>query len=417
MSKLIYISYSPNTRREDLLLNIKLLFKSNKRKEANKGSCNESVISFFKTKFKDSINAYTFNYARSGMYVLFSSLNLSNDSEVLVQGFTCSAAINPILWAGLKVKYVDIDMNTGNMDIDDLRGKITDRTKAIMFQHTFGNSRGMEEVRDICNERDLILIEDCTNTILGKFDNKLLGSYGDFSIFSFGRDKAVSGVSGGLILINTSKYISKFEELYNSLPYPSFSWTFKELLYPLIWELIKKTFNIKIGKGIHFISEKLNLLTRASTPHEKVGRKPDYIPSRLPDSLACLALRQLNDIEIFNQHRVRINNMYHEGLSDVTQISFFKYSEGNVLLRFPLLVEDRDNLVTYLKNRNILVGDWYNSPITPSSGDLTLFGYESGACPVSEDVCSRIINLPNHINMREEDVQSVIRCIRGFYGV
>jgi len=198
MKKLIYTSFSPNTRLGDLVLNLKLLFLPSMWLN---GSCSERVAKIFEERFHDH-KAWTFNYARSGMYVLFKSLNLKNTDEILVQGYTCVAAVNPVIWSGGKIVYVDIDAKSGNMDIDDLRRKISDKTKVILFQYTYGCSHGIDDVKKICQEKGITLIEDCTNTIFGKHSDRLIGSFGDASIFSFGRDKAVSGVDGGLILIN-----------------------------------------------------------------------------------------------------------------------------------------------------------------------------------------------------------------------
>jgi dTDP-4-amino-4,6-dideoxygalactose transaminase len=383
-----------------------------------RGECREKVIRFFEKEFTD-YKGFTFNYARSGMYVLFKSLGLEDGDEVLVQGYTCVAAVNPVIWSGGKVVYVDIDKKTGNMDIEDLKSKISEKSRVVLFQHTYGNSKGVEEVAEICKKEGLILIEDCTNTILGKNADRLIGSYGEASIFSFGRDKAVSGVDGGIVLVhkdsepNLSKEIMKE---YEKLSYPQLKWVFLELLYPVIWFFIKLTFNIKLGKVIHFISTKLNILHRATSSKEKKGLKESGIPSLLPNSLACLAMGQLKDLKKINKHRKDLSGIYEKELKQIEEVDRFESGEGNVLLRYPILVDDRDELVDFLRQNNVYVGDWYTTPIAPVEVDMGAVGYKKGFCPSSEDVCNRIINLPTHINVSEGDARGIIDLIRKYYG-
>jgi dTDP-4-amino-4,6-dideoxygalactose transaminase len=383
-----------------------------------KGTCADKVIKFFEKEFGD-YQGFTFNYARSGMYVLFKSLRLQDYDEVLVQGYTCIAAVNPIIWSGGKVVYVDIDRKTGNMDSGDLKLKISEKTKVVLFQHTYGNSEGVEEVAEICRQEGLILIEDCTNTILGKNGDKMIGSYGEASIFSFGRDKAVSGVDGGIILVRKDserRFVRELMKEYENLSYPRLKWVFLELLYPLIWFLIKITFTIKVGKVIHFAATKLHILHRATSSKEKEGFRETGIPSLLPNSLACLAVEQLEDLGEINEHRKHLSNVYEKGLKEIEQLWGFEIGEGNVLLRYPILVNDRDGLVEFLIRNNVYVGDWYTTPIAPVEVDMGAVGYRKGLCPSSESICNRILNLPTHINVSEGDAQRIVDLIKEYYG-
>lgn len=407
MNKLIYTSFSPNTRPKDLLLNLFLLLQPT---SLFKGKATSQMERVFESRFGKG-KAYTFNLARSGMYILFKSLNLPKESEVLIQGFTCSAAVNLAVWAGLKVRFVDIDKASGNLDLNDLKKKISKKSKVVMFQHTFGNSTGILEVKKFCEKNNLILVEDCTNTIFGKHKDKYIGTFGQAAIFSFGRDKAISGVNGGLIYINDDLISKSFEKNYSGLPYPNFSWTIKELLYPIFWFFIKALFLIKVGKLIHLVLTKLKLLTRATTPSERKLKRPSHIPALLPNSLARLALLQLEDIEELNSHRNKINAIYASN----SDLNSFSSSKGNVLLRYPVLVDDAKELISSLQKNDIYLGDWYHDPITPLDVPLDSVNYEGGSCINSESVCKQIVNLPNHINMTEQDAKDVVRFVRAFY--
>jgi dTDP-4-amino-4,6-dideoxygalactose transaminase len=409
MKKLIYTSYSPNTRNKDLKLNISLLVKPWKLIH---GEYPKLIENIFEDKFDNASKAYTFNLARSGMFVLFKSLDLPKDSQVLVLGFTCNAAVNPIKWASLKPVYVDMNASTGNMDTEILQKYLNKDVKAVLFQHTFGNSAGIEKITELCRTNNLILIEDCTHTIFGSHNDKLIGSFGDAAIFSLGRDKAVSGVDGGVILINNPRFIGSFDDNYNKISNPTTSWTYKELIYPLIWEVIKRTFTIGVGKLVHLSASKLNLIAKATSEQEKTGNMPKSIPAKLPNSLANLAYLQLKDVITLNKHRAELAEIYAKTLP---QLQTFKFEDGNVPLRYPILVKNREKLIKFLKRENVFVGDWYTSPVTPLSISLEEYGYKKGSCPNSEAICEQIVNLPLHINTSKNDAQKVANLIKKYY--
>jgi len=410
MKKLIYTSFSPNTRPKDLILNVGVILSS---WSWIKGVYPKKIEKIFLNKFPVS-EAFTFNYARSGMYVLFKSLGIEEGS-VLVQGYTCVVAVSPVKSSGFKLIYVDINPETGNMDIRDLNKKITNETKAIVFQHTCGSSCGVREVAKICKERKILLIEDCTNTVFGRDAKDLIGSFGDASIFSFGRDKAVSGVNGGLVLINNRNLLQNFVKEYNKLNYPKLSWIANELCYPLIWWMVKMFFNIKIGKLIHLAFTKVGILTKATSESEKRGEILSASISLMPNSLAHLVYNQLKDIDILNEHRRCICEIYRSGLESVPQVEKFKCQNENVLLRFSLKVEKRNELVEYMKKNNVYLGDWYTTPIAPKDVNPTRVDYIHGMCSNSEFVCGRVVNLPTHINISEEDARFIVKLIKDFY--
>src|SRR3989338_9729939 len=115
--KPISISLSPNIEPDDVWLVLKLIFSCWKWK---KGKAILELENEFK-KYIGARHAFSFNSGRSALYAILKALNLPKDTEVLLQAFTCNAAVNPILWNGLNPIYVDCDENSFNMDIDDLK--------------------------------------------------------------------------------------------------------------------------------------------------------------------------------------------------------------------------------------------------------------------------------------------------------
>ncbi|MCX6759864.1 MAG: aminotransferase class I/II-fold pyridoxal phosphate-dependent enzyme, partial [Candidatus Nealsonbacteria bacterium] len=172
--KPISISLSPNTQKDDIWLAFKLIFQPWKFK---KGKAVEQLENEFK-KYFDVKHATSFNSGRSSMLAIMKSLELKAGSEVLLQAFTCNAAANPVIWAELEPKYVDCDENDFNIDINDLRNKMSSKSRAIMVQHTFGMPANMADIADFADKNNLVLIEDCAHSLGAEYDGKKVGTFG-----------------------------------------------------------------------------------------------------------------------------------------------------------------------------------------------------------------------------------------------
>jgi CDP-6-deoxy-D-xylo-4-hexulose-3-dehydrase len=126
---------------------------------------------------------------------------LKKNDEVLIPAVCWSTSLWPIIQSGLNPKFVDIDLDTLNIDINDLKKKITKRTKALMLVHAMGNCANMNEIVRICKKNKLILVEDTCEALGSKFKNKYLGTFGDFSSFSFFYSHHITSGEGGMICI------------------------------------------------------------------------------------------------------------------------------------------------------------------------------------------------------------------------
>ena len=130
---------------------------------------------------------------------------LKKNDEVLIPAICWSTSLWPIIQSGLRAKFVDIDLNTLNIDIDDLEKKITKNTKALMLVHAMGNCADMNKIVKICKKNKLILVEDTCEALGSKFNGKQLGTFGDFSSFSFFYSHHITSGEGGMICATSKK--------------------------------------------------------------------------------------------------------------------------------------------------------------------------------------------------------------------
>ena len=408
--KPISISLSPNTEKDDIFLAFKLIFQPWKWK---RGEAAEKLENRFKKYFNFKY-AIAFNSGRSSLTAILKSLNVEKESEVLLQAFTCNAASNPIIWSGLKSVYVDCD-NNFNLDTDDLRKKITPKSRAIIVQHTFGIPANIGEIAKIAKENNLILIEDCAHSLGAKFNNQKIGTFGDVSFFSFSRDKIISSVYGGMIITNDDKLFKRIKNFQEKTSYPSFYWIKQQLIHPILMNwFILPTYRI-FGKYLLILLQYIKILSKAVHWKEKKGLMPNYFPKKMPNALAILALNQFEKIEKFNNHRKEIADFYFKKLENTC----FKLPEAPknsspVFLRFPIKHSDAHQIIKQSWKNNLLIGDWYTSPIAPEDTILEKVGYKAGFCPNAESLAKITFNLPTHINISRKEAQKVVNFLNKY---
>lgn len=404
MKKLIATALSPNTQKDDIKLAFKLLFSP---KIWIKGEAPEILENTFKD-WLPAKYAFTFVSGRACLYVILSALNLQKNDEVLLQAFTCAVVPEAILWAGAKPIYVDIDSETLNISLADLEKKITPKSRVLIVQHTFGLPALLPELLAIAKKHHLFIIEDCAHSLGTKFENEKTGTFGDAAFFSFGRDKVISSVWGGMIATNNADLAAKILEFQKKAKYPKKWWLIQQLLHPLILGLIKSTYNFfYLGKIILAALKKLQVI---SGPVDSQNTSP----FKMPNALALLALNQFKKLEKFNNHRRALADLYNRELKDLD----FKIipspdkSANHIYLRYTVLTEKADELRKKAKKENIYLGDWYSTAISPPGTDYEKIYYRPESCPVAEKIAPQTLNLPTHINISENDALRIIEFLK-----
>ena len=122
--------------------------------------------------------------------------------EFLIPAICWSTSLWPFYQAGLKPVFVDADVNTLNINIKDLKKKITKKTKVIVIVHVLGNSSDMTQIRTICKKKKIILVEDTCESLGSKYKDKFLGTFGDFGTYSFYYSHQITSGEGGMIVCN-----------------------------------------------------------------------------------------------------------------------------------------------------------------------------------------------------------------------
>ncbi len=409
IKKLVSCEIGPNFTHRDVILAVKLLL-------LLPFIYRKSHISSISTFFSDSEEVYFFDSGRTALTYLLQSLQLPEDSEVLIQSFSCVVVPNSVLQAKLKPVVVDISKKNYNISLDDAQKKLTPKSKILIVQYPFGIIPNLDDLVNFCNFNNLILIEDCAHSFgaKGMLDGKEIevGNIGYGSIYSFGRDKMISSTVGGCAVINNPT-ISQTEYMrtnYKSLHTMNYIKQVQSLCYIILTQLfIRPFYYLFIGKAILLVAKKVKLIGDIYTSQEKNGTSKLVSPTSFPYSLSEILLQQLTQFPSFLAHRKLIAREYANNLN-------ISYHNNYSYMRFPITIDSKSQfkgIIQLCKNHGILIGTWYQSLFIPHTVDMSLFNYSTGSLPNAEYcIDSHTLNLPTNICTDLGDVKKICDIIK-----
>jgi perosamine synthetase len=306
----------------------------------------------------------------AALHLVVKSLKLGPGDEVLVPSFTFAASVNALLYEGVTPVFVDIEDETFNLDLTDLRRKITPRTKGIMAVDVFGHPAEWNAIEDLAGQYQLKVIDDSCEALGAEYKGRKLGHFGDASAFAFYPNKQITTGEGGIIVTNNSEIARVSRSLANQGRSEMGTWL----------------------------------------EHERLGY--NY---RLDEMSAALGLSQLGRIETFLAKRERVAEMYAECLKDSESVripqskphvrrSWFVYV---VTLREDI---DRDTVAKAMEESGIPVRCYF-SPIHLQPYVREHFGFKGGELPTTESIAQRTLALPFYNNLTENQVDRVVESL------
>lgn len=327
---------------------------------------------------------------REALTLALKILNLPKESGVAINGFTCFAVYKAIETANLTPICLDLEEKNSDLNFTaESFEKVlkTNKTiKVVIIQNTLGYPCDIEKILKICKNNNLILIEDLAHCIGTKYLNaKEAGSMGDFVILSFSQDKIIDAVSGGALVIKNKQFSNlAIQQFSNINP----SQQLKDHLYPHLTYKIRFFYDLGIGKLVHFIAKKINILSKPMNENL-------YDLYSLPSWYCNLALYGFHNLNKQLDHRRKIAEIYADKLDkkilskNITDKVSFSSN-----LRFPIFIENRESLISYLKKFKIFVSDVWYDDVSPE-------------CPNAVEISKTILNLPTHINTSEKDALKI----------
>ena len=300
-------------------------------------------------------DVFLFSSGREAFFALLTALGIRKGDEIIVQRYTCIVVPNAIKAAKGRAIYADIDMNTLNLDIQHTEDQISNMTRAIVCQHTFGIPSDTSALQSLCEQYDIHLIEDCAHFIPQAIE-------ANYAFFSFGRDKAISGISGGAVLSRNPDVSRKLKELEENAKEHSLFYIKRLLGYPLVYAAARPFYMIGIGKVLLKCAQIVGALVPIVSDKEKKGSM-DPVLFHIPNTCATLALYDYKRLHEKNAHRHMLTKFYLEQAKKHGWRFPSEITEKFPLQKFPIFVNNPDEIRKKLKRRNIHLSDgWENCP-------------------------------------------------------
>ena len=296
------------------------------------------------------------------------ALNIGYGDEVIVPANTYIATVLGITENRATPVFVEPD-EYYNLDADKIEEKITNKTKAIMVVHLYGQAANMKKIQDIAAKYNLYLLEDCAQSHGAKFEGKTTGTFGDIGCFSFYPTKNLGAFGdGGAIVTNNEKIADKIRMLRN---YGSRRKYYNEIegVNSRLDEMQAALLNVKLSHYIELRSER-----------EKIAQK------------------YLNEIKnpkiILPKIRKGAEHVWH---------------------LFVVQTENRDKLQNYLNENGI--GTQIHYPIPPHLSEAYKYlGYKKGDFPITEKQANSVLSLPIYDGITNEEAEYVIKAINDYKG-
>lgn len=312
-------------------------------------------------------NAVSVVNGTSGLYLALRLLNIGSGDEVIVPALTFIASANPVTYVGATPVVVDVDPDSWTIDPQEIEKVITDRTKAIIPVHLYGNPARMDAVMEIAKRNNLYVIEDAAESLGATYKGRYTGTFGDIGVFSFNGNKVITTGGGGMVVTDNDELAQRARLLVNQ------------------------------GRAT---SEKEYI-------HQEIGYN-----FRLTNIQAALGLAQMKRLSEFLAVKRRNASIYRRELRDVAGIRMQKEldeAESSWWL-FSIVVEDefnedRESIMSRLTGKGIQVRPFF----TPLDQQPCYSKYHIPKCEVAGYLYSRGINLPSASFLTEQDVLDVCR--------
>ena len=299
------------------------------------------------------------NSGTDALVIGLRGLGIGEGDEVITTPFSFFATAESVSNVGAKVVFADIDGSTYNISPQEIRAKITPRTKAILPVHLYGQPAAMGQIMDISREYGLKVIEDCAQSFGARYDGKATGTIGDVGAFSFFPSKNLGGYGDGGMIVTDDDEVAEVARMLR----------------------------------VHGAKKKYH--------NEVLGYN-----SRLDTIQAAVLRVKLHYIDKWNKGRRRVAEVYNGLLANVEGVVTPGFAEGHVFHQYTVRVSGgrRDGLKEFLAEQGIGSMVYYPVP----QDRLPVYEGQYNICPVSDRAAQEVLSLPIWPELREELMEKVV---------
>jgi len=334
-----------------------------------------AIAADFERKFADYVGvneAITVSSGTAALDVALKSAGIKQGDEVITTAFSFIASANAILYQRAKPIFADIQRDTFNVDPQDLQAKITNKTKAVLAVHLFGQPFDVAAIRELCADHDLLLVEDCAQAHGAEYEGRKVGSFG-IGCFSFYATKNMTTGEGGMVTTRDSAVADAARLLRDH------------------------------GQAVKYVHTILGYNYRMTDVEAAVGIVQ-------LEKLDAMNAKRIGNAHYFNRHLTLEGATSPHAARGTTHV----YHQYVVTLA---QADDRNRLAAYLQARGIGCAVHYPLPIYQQPLYQSLgYSRELAACPVTEEVAQSVLSLPVHPALTRDDLEYIVQTVNNFEG-
>jgi len=312
-------------------------------------------------KFVGTKYAVATTSGTTALHLALISIGISKGDEVIVSSFSFIATANVVLFCDANPVFCDVNPRTFNIDVEKIESLITKKTKAIMPVHLYGQPADMKLILEISEKHGLFVVGDAAQAHGARYDDEMVGSFGDIECFSFYATKNMTTGEGGMVTTN----------------------------------------NIDIAESLFSLRNHGREKTKWGYEHGRLGYN-----FRMTDVAAAIGIEQLKKLPEFNKKR-RKNAMYfNEKLVDI-EVPYILENVEHVYHQYTIKSKDRATVIKCLRDNDIGFGIYYPKPLHFYSH---LSKYSHNDLKNSEKISQEVLSLPVHPALSLEDLEKIVEC-------
>jgi dTDP-4-amino-4,6-dideoxygalactose transaminase len=322
---------------------------------------------------------------RTALFSCLKNMGVKKDDEIIVPGYGCNTLSKTTKNICTPI-FVDIRKETNNIDEDKISESITKKTKAILAVHLYGNPCNIKKIMDIANDKKILVIEDVAQSLHGKYDGKILGSFGDYSFFSFRFSKDITCFRGGALITN--------DQWQNNNHFESKSESFTRLKLFLLLSAM--------NLSRYFPSEIYgNLKKEYLIPFFKNDSNKFKMDEKTLFNYQLFLLSvQLNRIDEIIKCRRSNADYYNQKLKDIVSIPVFSDNSMHSYFRYTIQTSRRNQLFNALFKQGVETD--------------TMYDYYLAPLPNAQKASEQNLNIPVHHKLKKSHIQKIVEIIHGY---
>lgn len=355
----------------------------------------------FEEKFAKYIGvkyAIAVNSGTDALVITLKALGIKEGDEVITTPFTFFATAETIAMVGAVPVFVDVDEETYNIDPSKIEEKITDKTKAILPVHIFGQPADMEAIQKIADKYGLYVIEDACQAVGASYKGKMVGALGNAGCFSFFPTKNLGAFGdGGIITTNDDKVA-------------------------VICRALREHGSAQNGAKARFYLDGIEDELAGSASVDGLYNPYKYYNyliaynSRLDAIQARVLDIKLDYLDDFNKRRTEIAAYYNKELSQCSKITVPKTADNvrPVWHQYAFRCDDKDAMGNFLASKEVGSAAFYPVPLHLQKA-FAYLGYQEGDLPVAEKITKQTVCLPIFPELTEEELEYIVESVKAFY--